>query len=54
MLLGVGLSCLLRVVPGVNSVSASSVSMMGCLLMLPTVMMLGRFTVMAGCMRVVF
>lgn len=54
MLLSVGLSCLFRVLPGVNSVSARSVSMMGCLLMLPTVMMLGRFTVMAGSMRVVF
>src|ERR1700719_3089832 len=54
MFLGVSLSRTFRVLSGMDGVSGRRVSMMGRFFMLATVMMLGRFTVMAGGMRMMF
>ena len=54
MFLSVSLSRTFRVISGMDSVSGRRVRMMGRFFMLATVMMLGRFTVMAGGMRVMF
>jgi hypothetical protein len=52
--LGVSLPRLFGVLSRLNGVARCRVSMMGRFFLLPTVMMLGRFTVMAACMRVMF
>ena len=54
MFLSVSLSRTFRVLSGMDGVSGRRVSMMGRFFMLATVMMLGRFTVMAGGMRMMF
>ena len=48
MFLGVGLPCLFRVVSGMNGMPTGCMSMMGRFLVLPALVMLGRFTVMSG------
>ena len=54
MFLSVSLPRILRMLSGMDGVSGCRVSMMGRFFMLPSVMMLGRFTVMVGGMRVMF
>ena len=54
MFLGVSLPRLFRVLSRLNGMARCRVSMMGRLFVLPTVMMLGRFPVMAACMHVMF
>ena len=54
MLLGVSDGCLFRMPSGVNGVRSSGVSVMGGLLMMPGLVMLSRFPVMPGSVRVMF
>jgi hypothetical protein len=52
--LGVGLSCLFGVISGLAAVAACGVSVMGSFLVLSTFVVLGRFPMMAGRMRMMF
>jgi hypothetical protein len=52
--LGVSFPCFLRMLSGMNSMPRRRVRMMGSFFVLPDVVMLGRFTVMAGRIRMMF
>ena len=53
MLLGVSDGCLFRMPSGVNGMRSSRVSVVGSLLMMPCLVMLGRFPMMPGSVCVV-
>jgi hypothetical protein len=54
MLLGVSDRCVFRMASGVNGVRTSGVSVVGGFLMVPRLVMLGRFPVMPGSVGVMF